>query len=565
MRKKPLNNLLSIGLSLLLLCIVTSRAAAQTDSLLPTETFAEGQPGTWSNDGSWFSSSNGLGGSNGSMYCDMFDYVENDFLTAPTVDASNYASGNDSVWVDFDFCWQYNLYDQEFGDDYLYVLTDYDELMGVGTSQAYTYNTEDYSVVYDPPTDSMYWQHYHLQVPLTSVNSSLNIYFIGSANWGASNPAIDNVTISGSYGAGLTRRLSLSRDSIWLGQVRVGTSFSDTLTLSSVGTDGININSSSMLNGSSFSNYPTNTDRWINFGNSEIDDATFNPSSTGMFSDSLIYITNSDTTPEQRLAVYVAGQGVQAVFSAASEEVDFGNVRVGQSDQETFYYSNTGDDTLFLPQPTFSNSDFSVVSGPTNFALPPNQSDSIVIQFAPTVWQSYNETMYFSALYGVSTPSITLTGAGILPHLQVSNPTLLGMERVGQTLQGIVTFSNSGNDTLHISGPSLTQPGTLFNVGGFDQTVLPGASGTIQVSYSPERRGFDSTMLNFTTDDPSNSEASVLVIGQGINGVFSSTNGNTLDFGECARRTDNGGNILFLECWRRYALPANSYRFGQWL
>jgi hypothetical protein len=529
---KPWHSLFSAGLVLLLLCIVTSHAAAQLDSLLPTETFIEGQPGAWYDDGSWFASDSGLGGANGSMYCDMFDYYyENDYLDAPTVDAGNYQSVNDSVWVDFDLCWQYNLYDEDYGDDYFYVVTDYDELMGVGTSQAYTYNTEDYSVVYDPPTDSIYWQHYHLQVPITSVNSSLNIYFVGSPNWGASNPAIDNVTISADYGAGLTRRILYSRDSIWLGQVRVGSSYTDTLTVSSVGTDGININASSMLNGSEFSNYPNYGDRWINSGYNEIDNATFNPNSTGMFSDSLIYLTNSDTAPEQRLAVYVAGQGVEAVFSAASGSVGFGNVRVGQSTEQTFYYSNTGDDTLFMTEPTFSSSDFSVVSGPTNPVLPPNQSDSIVIQFAPTIWQSYDETMYLSALNGISTPSITLTGVGILPHLEVSSPVSLGTERVGQTKHSLVTFSNTGNDTLHISGPSLAQPGDLFGVGTYSQSVLPGASGTIEVTFSPNQRGLDSAMLNFTTDDPSNSEPGVLVIGQGINGVFSSTYGNTLDFG----------------------------------
>ncbi|MFI5201992.1 MAG: hypothetical protein ACHQNE_06370 [Candidatus Kapaibacterium sp.] len=98
--------MLIAGLCLLFLSIFTSQAVAVTDTLLSTETFASGLPGTWSDDGSWFSSSNGNGGSNGSMYCDMYDYIYSpDYLTAPTVDASNYATDADSVWVDFDFSW----------------------------------------------------------------------------------------------------------------------------------------------------------------------------------------------------------------------------------------------------------------------------------------------------------------------------------------------------------------------------------------------------------------------------------------------------------------------------
>src|SRR5665213_1557097 len=172
------NRLSIAGMCLLFLSIFTSQAAAVTDTLL-SETFASGLPGTWSDDGSWFSSSNGYGGSNGSMYCDMYDYyTTSDYLTAPTVDASNYAADADSVWVDFDFSWQYNNNDADYGDDYFYVSADYDNLMSGSTSGLATYSTGDYTVNTDPPTDASYWQHYHLLVPVSSRTSSLNIYFM---------------------------------------------------------------------------------------------------------------------------------------------------------------------------------------------------------------------------------------------------------------------------------------------------------------------------------------------------------------------------------------------------
>ncbi|MFI5201997.1 MAG: hypothetical protein ACHQNE_06395, partial [Candidatus Kapaibacterium sp.] len=108
---KTCNRFLPAGLGLLLLSIFSfgaSIATAQTVTLLPTETFSSGIPGTWTNStGSWYQSSNGYNGSNGSAVCDIYDYYYppglEDKLSAPSVDASSYTGSGDSVFVDFDF------------------------------------------------------------------------------------------------------------------------------------------------------------------------------------------------------------------------------------------------------------------------------------------------------------------------------------------------------------------------------------------------------------------------------------------------------------------------------
>ncbi|HZK75754.1 MAG TPA: choice-of-anchor D domain-containing protein [Candidatus Kapabacteria bacterium] len=550
------NRLSIAGMCLLFLSIFTSQAAAVTDTLL-SETFASGLPGTWSDDGSWFSSSNGYGGSNGSMYCDMYDYyTTSDYLTAPTVDASNYAADADSVWVDFDFSWQYNNNDADYGDDYFYVSTDYDNLMSGSTSGLATYSTGDYTVNTDPPTDASYWQHYHLLVPVSSRTSSLNIYFMGSPYWGSSDPAIDNVSITAvSIPDTGTKLMSLSRNSIALGKVRVGSQNSDTLIVTSDGTGTLRINSS-MQSGAPFSSSPTSSNRSVTAGSNETDYAIFSPSSRGMFEDSIIFTTNSDSVAEQRMTVYVSGQGIKAIFDTTNgTSLPFGNLRVGQTTQKTFYFSNSGDDTLFL-QPSTESSGFSVVSGSSSLTIPPGQADSVIMQFAPVAWQSYSGTLSFAASNGVTTPSITLSGVGLQSQIEVSNSTAFGVERVGQTLQGMVTFNNTGNDTLNISGASLVQPSSLFALGAYNQVVAPGASGVIHVAYSPAQRGLDSATLLFTTDDPVHPSETIVLTGQGIQAIFSPTNGIAVAFGhvrirETAQQTfafsNIGDDTLFLQ------------------
>jgi hypothetical protein len=255
-----------------------------------------------------------------------------------------------------------------------------------------------------------------------------------------------------------SRRASLSQNTISFGQLRVGHRAADSLSVISNGDTTITISSSAMKGGSPFSSYPTTTNRAIVTGSSEIDSAIFAPSSRGTFHDSLIFNTNSDTVPQQRMGIAVSGQGIQAIFNSTNgTSLAFGNLHVGNIATKTFSFSNTGDDTLFLQTPSISGSGFSIATGLSTFTYPPNQSGSVVVQFAPSAKQSYSGSLSFTASDGVSAPTVSLSGNGTLPQIQVSSSDNLGSIRVGQSLHGSVTFQNIGNDTLHVSNATMTQ------------------------------------------------------------------------------------------------------------
>src|SRR5439155_26254663 len=142
----------------------------------------------------------------------------------------------------------------------------------------------------------------------------------------------------------------------------------------------------------------------------------------GTFNDSLIFVTNSDTLPQQRMGLAVSGQGTAPIFTAGnSTTLAFGNVHVGRTAQLTFSYSNTGDDTLFMAATpaTISGSGFTIASGPAHTAfLLPSQSDAVTVQFAPLAKQSYSGTLTVSSSDGTSIPSVTMNGTGVLPQIQ---------------------------------------------------------------------------------------------------------------------------------------------------
>jgi hypothetical protein len=340
-------------------------------------------------------------------------------------------------------------------------------------------------------------------------------------------------------------RMTLSRTSISMGEVRVGNREADSLKLTSDGEDAITISSSGMKGGAPFSSYPSTSNRTIDPGSTEIDSIIFMPSSRGSFSDSLIFNTNSDTVPEQRMGVAVSGQGIQAIFNATNgTSIAFGNLRADQTVQQTFSFSNTGDDTLFLQNPSISGAGFSIATEPSTLTFPPNQSGSVVVQFAPTAAQSYSGSLTFTASNGVKAPTVSLSGTGILPEIQVASSDNLGSTKVGQTLNGTVTFKNIGTDTLHVSNASLTQLSTLFTLGAYDQTVLPNASGMVDISYTPTAEETDDAALHFSTDDPTDSAVSIAISGTGtLPHMMIAESGDTINLGQIRVNSSGTANI----------------------
>ncbi len=534
-----------------LLMISSGPAAAVTDSLLHLETFASGLPGTWSKNSSWVSSANGNGGTGGSMYCDLYDYeYQHGVMTTPSLNASQYSASTDSVWIDFDLCWQYNSYNSEYGNDTLTVTTGTDVLLTGVTANLATYTTNDYTISYDPPTGTAFWRHYHLLVPVTSRTAELSISFIGAPRHGSTNPAIDNVSLTAKAGQ---MRLTLSRYAISLGNVRLGTIGKDTLTLtSSAPILPVTILSNTMKDGSHFGTWPHSTQRVLANSSHEIDSVFFTPPAAGFFSDSLLIATNSDTAPQQNIAVYVSGQGIQAIFHCISDTtLNFGPVKAGHTTQQTFSFSNMGDDTLFLDPPAISGGGFSIVSGPESLILLPDRTEHVVVEFAPTALQTYEGTLSFHAANGVWAPTVRLMGSGLAPQLSIADPYSIGGIRVGDTLLGMVRFQNTGNDTLFLSDKAITQPsnlfmlapctqsqqqydgveGTVFTPGPCIDTVLAGVWDTIFLTYAPIERGQDAAELQFITNDPANPEPVVTITGRGLQGVLNPLSGSPYSFG----------------------------------
>ncbi len=327
----------------------------------------------------------------------------------------------------------------------------------------------------------------------------------------------------------ITKAIAIGRNSIALGNIRVGNTKKDTLKISSTSTAAITVNTS-LKSGAAFTRFPTSADRSIASGSSEIDTVYLSPSTRGNFTDSLIITSNVDVATDQRKAVYLTGTGIQAIFSGGSS-LAFNNLRNNLTKTLGFVYSNTGDDTLFMQSPSISGSGFTILTQPTKLTMPPGSNDSVVVKFSPIASQAYNGSLTLSAT-GFTIPSVTLTGTGVAPIIGVTSPANIGGVRIGAQTQGTIAVRNTGTDSLHLSGVALSGSNAArFNVASFSPVIAPGGQGVVQINYFPLTEKLDTAIATISSDDPSTSTSAITVIAQGLAPHMSVLQMDTLDFG----------------------------------
>ena len=91
----------------------------------------------------------------------------------------------------------------------------------------------------------------------------------------------------------------------------------------------------------------------------------------------------------------------------------FGDLPIGQSQQKTFTFTNSGSDTLFLRSLELSSDSGFTIQFAT-LTLPPKGTGKVVVQFSPKAEHSYKARLSFVTANGVSAPTVQLSGNGIV-------------------------------------------------------------------------------------------------------------------------------------------------------
>ncbi len=267
--------------------------------------------------------------------------------------------------------------------------------------------------------------------------------------------------------------ISLSGD-MTFGNVQVGSSSQQTLTISNTGNATLTVNNIS---------YPQCfAGAWsgnISAGGSHNVTVTFTPAAATTYGGTITVNSNA-SSGVNTIACSGTGTTVPAPVISLSGDMTFGNVQVGSSLQQTLTISNTGNATL-----TVSN-----ISYPQSFAgawsgnISAGGSHNVTVTFTPAAATTYGGTITVNsnASSGVNTIACSGTGTTVpAPVISLSGDMTFGNVQVGSSLQQTLTISNTGNATLTVNSISYPQ---CFS-GAWSGNISAGGSHNVTVTFAP--------------------------------------------------------------------------------
>lgn len=222
--------------------------------------------------------------------------------------------------------------------------------------------------------------------------------------------ALDVTLSANGVASGSEPSISVVPASAILGSVPVGTSHSQTFTITNHGTATVSV-SSEAVSGTGFSMSGLADGGQIGAGKSSTFNVAFKPARTGAVfgSASINFSASGKTVP---LSVSLSGSGVTATgaLEVSPTTIDFGDVLVGHSGSLSLKVTNAGNSALTTTRATISGTGFSMAGGLSGLTLQPGQSDSVEVVFDPAKTGSASGAI--SIVAGATTTSVALSGSG---------------------------------------------------------------------------------------------------------------------------------------------------------
>jgi hypothetical protein len=246
----------------------------------------------------------------------------------------------------------------------------------------------------------------------------------------------------------------------------------------------------------------------------------FTPFSDGLKS-ALLKISSNDPD-ENPSVVSLSGKGISANITVSPSALDFGEVILGQSEEQTIVLTNTGSAPLEIYETSLSgmdSSEFAILNGGV-FTIPPSASYNLEINFTPQTLG--NKTAVVTIVSNdVDKPSIPIPLTAIargIPDITVIPQTIdFGVVPVGQSALGTFLVINDGNDVL--TGLSEIVGNTVdfsFEFGGGSFNLAPGDTNIIGIRFEPFQLGMLFTVLKITSNDPDEMIIPVTIFGTSV-------------------------------------------------
>jgi hypothetical protein len=273
---------------------------------------------------------------------------------------------------------------------------------------------------------------------------------------------------------------------------------------------------------------------------------TFQPAAAGSYSGTVAFTTDARNNGNNNvLTVSVSGTATAAtptptyLLYPSTTGLSFGNTLAGTSSSGTVSLANTGTGSVSISQVTCSGSGFTASGFSGAVTLAPGQSLPLSVNFAPANVGSYVGSLSVVSNANNSPATISLSGTSVQPAISVTPSSVsFANVTVGVTNTQTVKITNPGTANLTVSQSSLVGTGFSYSGLTFPLTILPGASSSLTVGFTPSSASSFSASLLLTSNAPT-SPLSVSLSGTGTSPILTlSASPSSLSFA-----TVNTGSI----------------------
>jgi hypothetical protein len=319
-----------------------------------------------------------------------------------------------------------------------------------------------------------------------------------------------NVSLSGKGTNSSSPALTLSDSSLNFGDVQMGSTGVQQLTLTSSGTAPATI-SSAVIAGQHFQitgvQYPAGISSWpatLNPGQQVVLSISFSPDAASSFSGNLA-LTSDASGGTANVPLNGTGDAVPAAdLTLSATSISFGQVMVGSKATKTLTLTSSGNAPLAISAITVAGAQFSNRATSLPLTLQPNQQLTLTITYEPTAEGSDSGTLTVASNDSSGPAVVALGGNGTTatsPQLTV-NPTAVNFGDVPLNAMPTkaVTLTSSGTAPVTITAANVT--GSGFSVAGanFPLTLDPNQTATLPVQFNPSVAGAASGQLSITSD-----------------------------------------------------------------
>jgi P pilus assembly chaperone PapD len=214
-------------------------------------------------------------------------------------------------------------------------------------------------------------------------------------------------------GTGVQPAISLTPSTAGFGSVATGSTNSQTIQVKNSGTASLTI-SQGTITGTGFSLSGLALPQTLAPGQGSSFNVQYAPQAAGAVNGSVSIVSNAPNSPA---TVALSGTGVAATptISLKPGSLSFGSVTNGNTAAQSFTVTNTGNSNVSISGLSVTGTGYSIASGGGAVTLSPNQSNSVVVQFAPTAGGTVNGSVNILSNATGSASSVSLSGTGVAP------------------------------------------------------------------------------------------------------------------------------------------------------